>query len=63
MFVRGGAVGPGYLDYAGDTGFYWSSISVNSGLADYLYFDSGYVYPSSSLRFYGQSVRCVALGG
>ena len=66
MFVRGGIVLPGYaLDYAGDYGGYWSSIGSRSSSYAYdLSFVSGLVYPSSSnYRYYGFSVRCVALGG
>ena len=65
MFVRGGSVYPGYsLGYAGYGGSYWSSVGRSSSLAYYLGFNSGVVYPSSyDYRYYGQSVRCVALGG
>ena len=65
MFVRGGGVLPGYnLDGAGNYGTYWSSVSFNSYGAYSLYFDSGFVNPSfGNYRYYGQSVRCVALGG
>ena len=65
MFVRGGDVNPGdYLYDAGYYGYYWSSVGRNSTLAHYLGFYSGSVYPSNySVRYYGQSVRCVALGG
>ena len=65
MFVRGGYVYPGYLlNYAGRIGDYWSSVGRNSSNAYYLGFLSGTVYPSGdNYRYYGQSVRCVALGG
>ena len=65
MFVRGGFVNPGdYLFSAGYCGYYWSSVSSNSDYAYRLYFYSGSVYPSyGNYRYYGQSVRCVALGG
>ena len=65
MFVRGGSVNPGYpLDNAGYSGRYWSSVSLNSNYAYYLYFNPSGVYPSySNLRYIGFSVRCVALGG
>ena len=65
MFVRGGGVWPGYYLYnAGYYGYYWSSVGRSSSNAYYLYFSSGTVNPSgSSGRYYGQSVRCVALGG
>ena len=65
MFVRGGFILPsGYLNKAGSTGNYWSPISLSS-YAYRLCFDSLRVYPSDndSYRYYGQSVRCVALGG
>ena len=65
MFVRGGYVDPGdYLGLAGREGDYWSSVGRSSFLAYSLFFNSGLVYPSgSNYRYYGQSVRCVALGG
>ena len=65
MFVRGGIVYPGVnLDTAGRLGNYWSSVGRTSSYAYRLHFDSGGVYPSNySYRYYGQSVRCVALGG
>ena len=64
MFVRGGYVGPGGLDVAGSYGYYWSSVSDYSSVAYSLYFDPDGVSPSSDgTRYYGQSVRCVALGG
>ena len=65
MFVRGGSVYPGYyLGYAGVDGSYWSSVGRSSSYAYYLGFGSGGVYPSNSnYRYYGFSVRCVALGG
>ena len=53
----------GSLGDAGYRGFYWSSVGGSSSYAYYLYFDSGNVSPSSFGRYYGQSVRCVALGG
>ena len=65
MFVRGGNVGPGVdLGDAGSRGFYWSSDGRNSSNAYGLLFYSGYVTPShNAYRYYGRSVRCVALGG
>ena len=65
LFVRGGNVYPGYtLNYAGNSGIYWSSVGRSSSSAYYLYFDSGTVYPSGlNYRYFGQSIRCVALGG
>ena len=65
MFVRGGYVRSGnYLSYAGDTGSYRSSVGNYSDYAYYLDFDSGGANPSVlSTRFYGYSIRCVALGG
>ena len=65
MFVRGGRVAPGdYLNLAGDGGYYWSSVGRSSSYAYYLIFNSGRVTPSNyGTRYYGQSVRCVALGG
>ena len=65
MFVRGGYVNSGnFLGYAGDYGYYWSSVGRSSSGAYYLTFDSGIVYPSDvNGRDLGISVRCVALGG
>ena len=65
MFVRGGYVYPGRSLYgAGDYGGYWSSVGRSSSSAYGLYFLSGYVSPSYvNSRYFGQSVRCVALGG
>ena len=64
MFVRGGDVNPGnYLRGAGNFGYYWSSVGRSSSYAYSLYFYSGYVDPSDvNSRYYGFSVRCVALG-
>ena len=65
MFVRGGFVGPGNdLDVAGLYCYYWSSVGSDSGTAYSLYFGPDRVYPSSAnFRYYGSSIRCVALGG
>ena len=65
LFVRGGRVDPGDgLSYTGNNGRFWSSVSYNSSIAYPLYFDSGYVNPSSiDNRYVGFSIRCVALGG
>ena len=65
MFVRGGGVNPGdALGYAGDYGYYWSSVGRDSSLAYYLGFSSGLVLPSyGPSRYLGFSIRCVALGG
>ena len=61
-FNPSGYVGSGSLRGAGYEGDYWSSTagSTTSG-AYYLYFVSGYVYPSNyNIRYVGQSVRCLA---
>ena len=65
MFVRGGYVYSGnYLSGAGNDGDYWSSVGRSSSRAYYLLFYSGSVTPSANdTRYYGFSVRCVALGG
>ena len=65
MFVRGGDVYPGGdLNNAGGFGGYWSSVGRSSSDAYYLVLLTGLVYPSRTVdRYYGQSVRCVALGG
>ena len=64
-FVRGGRVNPGsYLNDAGSSGYYWSSVGRSSSNAYNLNFNSGNVNPSNNNnRYNGQSVRCVALGG
>ena len=65
MFVRGGSVYPSNnLGVAGNGGYYWSSVGRSSSYAYGLLFGSGDVYPSGSYyRYFGFSVRCVALGG
>ena len=66
FFARGGGVFgvfSGSLDYQGSYGVYWSSRAYSGSLRAYdLYFNSSDVFPSDdSRRFYGFSVRCVAL--
>ena len=65
MFVRGGYINPGNnLIYAGYYGYYWSSVGDGSYVAYYLGFNPYGVFPSDYYgRYYGFSVRCVALGG
>ena len=65
MFVRGGYVNPGYFLYrAGYGGYYWSSVGRSSSSAYGLDFYSGNIYPSNGYgRYFGHSIRCVALGG
>ena len=67
MFVRGGRVRPGddNLDGAGYYGYYWSSVGRSSSYAYYLDLYPSGVNPSSfsSVRHFGRSIRCVALGG
>ena len=65
MFVRGGSVNPdGYLNHAGDGGYYWSSIGLSGRYAYSLNFSSGGVVPSYDYyRNLGLFIRCVALGG
>ena len=66
MFVRGGGVKPGSnLNYAGNYGSYWSSLGRDSNNAFYLYFDLDGANATNSnfRRYFGYSVRCVALGG
>ena len=66
LLVRGGFVDPGYyrLYDAGDLSNYWSSVGVSSNDAYDLGFNPYGVTPSDyGTRYYGQSVRCVALGG
>ena len=62
-FVRSGYVGPSnhYLYNAGNYGYYWYGRAFNSSSGYNLDFDSTSVYPtSSSGRYYGASVRCIA---
>ena len=63
MFVRGGQVNPGDgLGPAGGYGNYWSSVGDYSFSAYSLNFSPNRVYPSElDDRYYGQSVRCVAV--
>ena len=65
FFVRSGYVDPRghYLGTAGSYGLYWSSVANSSSYAYDLYFSSSSVYPSldTNFRYYGHSVRCVAL--
>ena len=66
MFVRGGYVYSGRrLNNTGYEGNYRSSVSHYGGSTAYsLYLDAGVVDPTFyPLRYYGFSVRCVALGG
>ena len=53
-----------FLNFAGYGGRYWSGVGNDSSSAYDLGFDSGRVSPSDDLdRYFGFSVRCVALGG
>ena len=65
MFVRGGEVEPGdYLYGTGSVGLYWSSVGYYSSGAYNLNFNPRGVFPSNNFsRYFGYSVRCVALGG
>lgn len=58
---KNGFVVSGSLEYAGYSGYYWSSTAYSSAsTAYYLYFLSGYVAPSDDIyRCYGFSVRLV----
>ena len=64
MFVRGGYVNPGNgLSFAGNAGHYWSSVSYDSNEAYDLGFTPYAVTPSNDFRrYFGPSIRCVALG-
>ena len=62
-FVRSGYVYPGdNLNYAGNSGYYWSGRAYSSSYAHQLFFSSSYVDPSSNYgtRYGAFSVRCVA---
>ena len=63
FFARGGYVSSGSLYYQGSDGRYWSSRAYSSSNNAYdLYFGSSRVYPSNyNDRYYGFSVRCVAI--
>ena len=65
MFVRGGYVNLGYsLKNAGYQGTYWPSVSYFDYGAYDLYFDPyGVNLLGNGYRYFGFSVRCVALGG
>ena len=68
MFVRSGWVNPGNdLNYAGNEGDYWSSVSYYSYYSYYAYrlgfYSGGISLSSADYRYIGFSVRCVALGG
>ena len=62
FFVRSGYVNPtNYLYYAGNYGYYWSSVASSSSYAYCLSFYSSSVNLSNyGYRYYGRSVRCVA---
>ena len=50
------------LNNPGRYGNFWSSTVLSSSNAYYLLFNSSSVYPANSdNRYYGRSVRCVAL--
>lgn len=60
--LRGGFLSNSSLNYAGSNGYYWSSTPRGSSDAYVLSFTSGNVYAGlSDRRYYGLSVRCVAL--
>ena len=65
MFVRSGYFVPGNrLLNAGLCGNHWSSVSLNNYFAYYLnFYPNGVDLSSYFSRYFGQSVRCVALGG
>ncbi len=59
-FVYGGYVANSSLNNAGSGGRYWSSTAGGSANAYYLYLDSSVSPSSSSNRYLGFSIRCVA---
>lgn len=63
-FVYSGDVNSGSVYFRGSTGLYWSSTAYSSNNAYVLYLYSSLVYPgtSSSYKYYGRTVRCVAPG-
>ena len=66
MFVRGGYVYPSVdlLQDAGHYGNYWTSSVYDEDSAFLESIDGSGLLPSDYYaKYYGQSVRCVALGG
>ena len=66
MFVRGGYVYPGadLLYSAGHYGNYWTSSAYDKDSAFFESIDGYGLLPSDYYaRYFGQSLRCVALGG
>ena len=65
LFVRGGRITPGgALDNAGSNGYCWSPMVDYASGAYNLSFGPYTINPSNDARRqFGQSVRCVALGG
>ena len=60
-FQYSGIVGSGSLKVAGGSGYYWSSTAGSATSGAYnLDVDATSVNPSSSFRYYGFSVRCLA---
>ena len=64
MFVRGGFINPGRsLANTGNEGYNLSSVGYGPPNAYFLYFSSENIDASEYKdRYYGQSLRCVALG-
>ena len=59
--LRGGDLYDSSLERAGSWGYYWSSTPGGSRVAYVLYVYSGGTYVGDPSRYYGRSVRCVAL--
>ena len=62
-FIYSGDRGDSMTTNRGSQGYYWSSSAEYSGGAIGLSFDSGNAYPGNIIyyKYYGSSVRCVAL--
>ena len=63
-FVYSGSVNGASLNYRGSYGLYWSSTAYNNNNTYNLGLSSSYVYPGThdGSKYYGRTIRCVALG-
>ena len=61
FFARTGAVADTTLYNFTGSGYYWSGSAVSSGVAFYLFYYSGALYPADqNHRYSGRSLRCLA---
>lgn len=56
---RNGGIFDSTLQYAGSSGYYWSSTAYSSANAFYLYFGTNVAPSSNYCRYWGFSFRCV----